>query len=148
MSLLIRQMFFDDQEVLPPSTSQRKVIFSSLQGCTLCCGIFGRREITVFCGVQRDPSEAWSLVRFHVPRWNSISKTFCKYSLDWDAIFFLDLLKCKKAKTEMVATMIKGEKMYLSNRRKSTEGSILKAFKLQRRSWLGFRKKRRWIFYF
>ena len=26
----------------------------------------------MFCSVQRDPSEVWSLVRFHVSHWNSV----------------------------------------------------------------------------
>lgn len=35
----------------------------------------------MFCGVERDPGEVWSLARFHVSHWALVSKTFCNYAL-------------------------------------------------------------------
>lgn len=37
---------------------------------------WGERNNRVFRGVDRDPNEVWSLVRFHVSLWASVSKTF------------------------------------------------------------------------
>lgn len=36
----------------------------------------------MFRGMDMDPSKVWSLVRFHVLPWASVSKCFCNYSLD------------------------------------------------------------------
>lgn len=36
----------------------------------------------MFRGRKRNHSDVWSLVRFHVSLWVSISKTFCNYSID------------------------------------------------------------------
>lgn len=48
------------------------------------CGDFEclrERNDWVFCGTERDHSEVWPLIRFHVSLWTSISKTFCDYSI-------------------------------------------------------------------
>ena len=46
----------------------------------------------MFRGRERDHSEVWSLIRFHVFLWASISKSFCNYSisdilLSWSPFF-------------------------------------------------------------
>ena len=33
-------------------------------------------------GGERDFSEIWSLIRYHVSLWASVSKKFCNYSID------------------------------------------------------------------
>jgi len=42
----------------------------------LSCGIFAVKGIMVFRGLERDPSDVWSLTRFHVSLSTSISKIF------------------------------------------------------------------------
>ena len=49
--------------------------------CAVLWGLWGERKNRVFRGVERDPREVWSLVRFHVSLWSSVSKTFCKYAV-------------------------------------------------------------------
>lgn len=34
--------------------------------CALSCDFWEEKNNRVFCGVERDPSEVWFLVRFHV----------------------------------------------------------------------------------
>lgn len=41
-----------------------------------------RGKETIECkGVERDHGDVWSLLRFHVSLWESVSKTFCDYPL-------------------------------------------------------------------
>ena len=70
-----------------------KVVFCGLLGCVLSFGILGgERNERVFGGRERDPSEVWSLARYHVSLWALVSKTFCIYFLgnilhSWNPFF-------------------------------------------------------------
>lgn len=44
-------------------------------------GYLGKRNIRVFRGVERDPSEVWSLMRFQISLWASFFFFFCIYTL-------------------------------------------------------------------
>ena len=44
-------------------------------------GIFWVKGTRVFRDLEKDPSESWSLVRYHAYLWASVSKFFCNYSL-------------------------------------------------------------------
>lgn len=49
--------------------------------CAILWVVWGQRNNKVFRGVERDTCEIWSLVRYHVSLWASISKAFCNNSL-------------------------------------------------------------------
>lgn len=73
---------------------REKVGFYGLLGFALLCQIFGESKIVMFRGLEKDPSNIWSSIRFHVSLQGSISKTFCSYSIDsilynWSPFFLL-----------------------------------------------------------
>lgn len=43
--------------------------------------LWGERNSRVFRSLDRDPSETWFIVCFHVSLWASILKTFCSHSI-------------------------------------------------------------------
>lgn len=51
-------------------------MFYGKQGCVRSCGVWGEWNGRIFTGVDRDPSEVWSLVCFHVSLWALVSKPF------------------------------------------------------------------------
>lgn len=47
--------------------------------CAILWALWGELNGKVLEGVESDLSEVWSLVRFHVSLWVTISKTPCNY---------------------------------------------------------------------
>ena len=49
--------------------------------CAILWVVWGEENNRVFKGVERDPGEIWSLMRYHDSLWISNSKAFCNYSI-------------------------------------------------------------------
>lgn len=49
--------------------------------CAVILDAWGERNDRVFHGRERDYSDVWALIRFHVILWALVLKIFCKYSL-------------------------------------------------------------------
>ena len=64
--------------LLHPPFRENVGFFMACRGVCCYLGHLGGEE-QVFRGREKGYSEVWSLVRFHISLWASISKTFCNY---------------------------------------------------------------------
>ena len=55
------------------------VDFYGLSRCVLFCGDIRNEKNNRVFRLESDPSNLWSLIRFHISLWASTSKTFCNY---------------------------------------------------------------------
>lgn len=68
ISILIREFFH------PPY--HEKESFLVAYWVALSCEVFGVKVMRVFRGLERDPNDVWSFIRFYVSPWASILKCF------------------------------------------------------------------------
>ena len=67
---------------LNPPCGERGLFLSRTCVYAIFWVLWDERNMRVFSGVERGSEEIWSVTRYHISIWASISKTFCNYLLD------------------------------------------------------------------
>lgn len=89
------------KEFSPSTFSREGEIFMASQGVHFVVGSLGERNNWIFKGLDRESFDVWSLLRFHVSFWASVTNIVYNYSqslllLDWSVFLYWWSLLCMR----------------------------------------------------